>query len=219
MKNILSTVENKHYQLIASYNGLTEDLLDKKIVLNYRTLFPTKSNKFIAIEMTKAQLQSIISLYQKNNRTIVELYSNASCVVDNNSIQILSTAETGSVYSIELNYTSSILNFFDNINLQLENKDVEEERYTCRHRYLGETSLIEDEDKYVCTICKSLLNLDVDRDKLKDAKEYLIQTLQGIKAINVELTDEDIKQIAKTIFAINNIDNLLDEALKVLNKY
>ena len=219
MKNILSTVANKNFQLIASYNGLTEDMLDKRVVLHYRTLFPTKSNKFIAIELTESQLQSIISNYSNDKTTILELYGNASCIIENESIQFLTTAETGSTYSIELLYKRFMLNFFDNISTKLETKEIIEEVYSCRHVYLGESALSESNNRCICNICKADFSLDIDREKLLDSKNYIIETLQAIKAINVELSDEDIKKIASMIVSIDNIEELLDDALKVLNKY
>lgn len=218
MKNILSQLQTKHFQLLASYNGLTEDLSDKRLLLHYRTLYPTKSNKFLVVELTRSQLQEIISELDSSLEVVIELYSNASCILKNNTIQFLSTLDNGSCYSIELNITSAIRNFFDDVVSKSE-IGVCSDIYSCKHSLNGESTLIKKDKECYCTMCKNYINLDVKEEDVDSAIKTLVDALQTCKAINIELDDVALKRIGHQIVEIKSIKNLFVESKNILDKY
>ena len=218
MKNILSTITKQKFQIIASYNGTTEDFSDARIVLYHRTIHPTKSNKFIPIEMTKSQLIQIISLFKEEKEEVIELYSNASCINYKYTYQFVSTSDIGgSNCSIELEKNTSILNFFDKIILSLESKNILEDIYTCRHALPG--ALTQENGKCKCSICEEKFKLDIKEKELEDSISIVIDALQASKAINVELTNDEVRYIAKIILYIKEVSDIYKRSLEVFNKY
>lgn len=213
MKNILTVKETKQYQLIATFNGLTEDLSDLIVGMYHRTLYPTKSNKFILIEVTLSQIKEIIESFNKEN-AYVELYNDSTCIISSKTLQFV-TSNSISTYSIELGKTST-LNFFNEIIKESSNIDIEESMFMCKHRLNGSTLKQDKDGKCKCTLCKFTFDIDQSIDDITNASKVLQDALQTIKAINIDLAEDQYKNIGKLIKQIIEIPKLYEDSRNIL---
>ena len=216
MKNILTVKEKKNYQIIATFNGVAEDLSDLIVGLYYRTLYPTKSNKFILIEMTLSNINEIVETLssKKDKETkIIELYNDSTCILSD-KVQFI-TSNSVSTYSIEFEFANTILNIFDEVVYKLQSVDTEYV-YSCRHKYLDRSALVQKSDDCECEICKQAFNIDRSEVEVQDASKVLVDAIQTIKAIDIDLSNKDCIKLGKLIYDINNICDLYHKAKNIL---
>ena len=204
MKNIISTAKPKYYQLIVTDNGLTENLEERVIGLHYRTLYPTKSNKFITLELSVEHLKKIIECFDSDDDEVIELISNASFLNSEQSIEFISSDINASC-AIELVKNSSLLNFLDSIVMKIDNTPLVE-IYGCKHSIDGRSALYQLEDGTCkCSICKESIDLDPSPDKIKDGTDTLINVYQNIKILDRSMSDSERRQIGRDIYKLKQI--------------
>lgn len=91
----------------------------------------------------------------------------------------------------------------------------------CTHKSeKGATTLVDTEDGVVCTLCNKRFKL-VSEDN-KENKKAIVQVnnmIESIKAYNLEISEDEILELARLQSVLNTLESKLDKASKTLDKY
>ena len=216
MRNtILATYEDKTRQMLAIKKP-TKETVD----IIHRILYPTRSNKFITIELDCGDLDNLI------NNSLAKPYtlnlSNGDVIVSNDQIQFIVKTEVNLLYtSIDLPLTSKIMDFFTQVYDTMLKFDIGS--MTCNHRHSDGSLNITEKNKetntVTCEICGETFNFLSD-NCLKDvevATDLFIDAINTIKILNPELTKAELVKLSNTMKSIYNVPILLKESLSKLD--